>query len=89
MNVSEPEHYTKGSIECIDYIKDVLTAEEYQGYLRGNITKYLHRFRDKNGLEDLKKALVYLGWLIEEVGDVSKFDEYGNYGENNGVLTEK
>lgn len=65
MNVSQPEHYTKGSIECIDYIKDILTAEEYAGYLRGNITKYMHRYQNKGGVTDLKKARIYLDWLIE------------------------
>ena len=65
--VKQPEHYTAGSIECIDYIKDSLSREEWIGYLRGNITKYMHRFRSKNGIEDLRKAEVYLGWLIEEM----------------------
>ncbi len=66
-NVNSPSHYGQGKIEAIDYIKDSLTKEEYIGYLRGNIAKYLHRWRYKNGLEDLKKAQVYLGWLIQEV----------------------
>ena len=65
--VTQPEHYTAGSIECIDYIKDCLSREEWIGYLRGNVTKYMHRFRNKNGIEDLRKAEVYLGWLIEEM----------------------
>jgi len=68
-NVNSPSHYGQGEIEAIVYIKDFLTEEEYIGYLRGNIAKYLHRWRYKNGLEDLKKAQVYLGWLIDEVGN--------------------
>jgi len=64
-NVNHPQHYGTGSIECIDYIKDFLTLEEYQGYLRGNIAKYLHRWPYKNGVEDLKKAEWYLKRLIE------------------------
>ena len=67
--VTKPEHYTSGTIECIDYIKDSLSREEWIGYLRGNIAKYMHRFRNKNGIEDLRKAEVYLGWLIEEMRD--------------------
>jgi len=63
-NVNSPSHYGQGSIEAIDYIKDSLTKEEYIGYLRGNIAKYLHRWRYKNGLEDLKKARWYLERLI-------------------------
>jgi len=57
--VDRPMHYGTGKIECIDYIEDMLTKEEYVGYLRGNIAKYLHRWRYKNGLEDLKKAQWY------------------------------
>jgi len=69
-NVNSPSHYGQGEIEAIVYIKDFLTEEEYIGYLRGNIAKYLHRWRWKGKpLEDLKKAQVYLGWLIDEVGN--------------------
>jgi hypothetical protein len=64
-NVNSPSHYGQGEIEAIDYIKDTLTEEEWIGYLRGNISKYLHRWRYKNGLEDLKKAQWYLNRLIE------------------------
>lgn len=63
--VNNPSHYGSGSIECIDYIQDFLTREEFIGYLRGNIAKYLHRWRYKNGLEDLLKAQWYLNKLIE------------------------
>lgn len=66
-NVNSPSHYGQGKIEAIEYISDFLTPEEYQGYLRGNIAKYLHRFPYKNGLEDLKKAQWYLERLIQEV----------------------
>lgn len=66
-NVNSPSHYGQGKIEAIEYISDFLTPEEYQGYLRGNIAKYLHRFPYKNGLEDLKKASWYLDRLIKEV----------------------
>ena len=64
-NVNKPKHYGQGDIECIDYIKDILTDEEIVGYYRGNVTKYLHRWRYKNGLEDLRKARWYLDALIQ------------------------
>lgn len=64
-NVNKPAHYGQGDIECIDYIKDILTDEELIGYYRGNVAKYLHRWRYKNGLEDLKKARWYLEALIQ------------------------
>lgn len=66
-NVNHPKHYGQGDIECIEYIADFLTYDEYIGYLRGNVAKYLHRWRYKNGLEDLKKAQWYLARLVEEV----------------------
>jgi hypothetical protein len=66
-SVNYPKHYGQGDIECIDYIADFLSYDEYVGYLRGNIAKYLHRWRYKNGLEDLKKAQWYLNRLVQEV----------------------
>lgn len=67
--VNNPAHYGTGKIECIEYIKDFLTTEEYIGYLRGNVAKYLHRWRYKNGMEDLKKAEWYLKELISVAPD--------------------
>lgn len=43
-----------------------MTPEQYKGYLYGNVLKYMWRWQDKNGLEDLKKAAHYLEWLQEE-----------------------
>jgi len=68
--VNNPSHYTNGSIECIDYIKSVLTKEQFIGWLRGNLIKYQHRYRDKGKpVEDLKKIEFYLKRLIEEESD--------------------
>lgn len=66
-NVNSPKHYCKGGLECIEVIKAQLTHEQRVGYLYGNIIKYMWRWTDKNGLEDLRKAAHYLEWLIEEV----------------------
>jgi hypothetical protein len=63
--INSPSHYASGGIECIDAIRAQLTTEELRGYYRGNIAKYLWRYRVKNHLEDLMKAEVYLGWLID------------------------
>lgn len=64
-NVNSPNHYTAGGIETIDYIKAKQSPEQFYGYCTGNILKYVSRARFKNNLEDLKKAKVYLDWLIE------------------------
>ena len=65
--VNNPPHYTNGVIECIDAIKASLTPQQYAGYLRGNVLKYLWRYDRKGGAEDLRKARTYLEWLIEAV----------------------
>lgn len=62
--VNSPDHYTHGDIECIDAIK-AATGDGFSAYLQGNIIKYLWRYPYKGGVEDLRKAQVYLGWLIE------------------------
>jgi spore coat protein CotF len=64
-NVNEPNHY-KGEIECIDAIKNSMSIEEFKGFLKGNVQKYVWRYDKKNGIEDLKKAQWYLDRLIKE-----------------------
>jgi hypothetical protein len=65
-NVTHPAHYTKGGIECIEAIKASMSKEEYCGYLKGNIMKYVWRYKDKGGVDDLLKAQQYLEWLTYE-----------------------
>ena len=66
--VNHPSHYTDGIIECIEAIEAQLSKEEYRGYLKGNIAKYLWREKHKGGVESLKKAEWYLKRLIETDG---------------------
>jgi|SRR5699024_5088483 len=66
-NVNKTSHYNQGDIETIDYLKDTLSKEQYEGFCRGNVLKYLSRYPHKNGVEDLNKAKTYLEWLIESV----------------------
>lgn len=62
-----PPHYKKGSVECIDAIKAATVGKSgFEGYLVGNCVKYLWRFEDKGGVEDLKKGAWYLNKLIDE-----------------------
>ena len=69
--VNHPSHYTDGTIECIEAIEAELTPEEYRGYLKGNIAKYIWRERSKGGITSLKKAQWYLDRLVQ-------FDESQN-----------
>ena len=55
-----PDYYRKG-IETTDYI-----VSHSMNYLEGNIIKYVTRYKDKGGLEDLKKARWYLDKLIKQ-----------------------
>ena len=63
--VERPMHYAAGTIECIDAIEAQLSAEEFRGYLKGNINKYIWREKHKGKVESLKKARWYLDKLIE------------------------
>ena len=60
--VNHPPHYTEGTIECIEAIEAQLTVEEYRGFLKGNLAKYVWRERHK-GKDSLKKAAWYLDRL--------------------------
>ena len=62
--VNIPPHYKQGDVECIEAIK-AATGDGYQGYLQGNIMKYIWRYRAKGqAINDLKKAEWYLKELI-------------------------
>ena len=62
--VDKPMHYAAGAVECIDAIEAQLTPEEFRGYLKGNVARYMWRERKKGGTESLKKANWYLNRLI-------------------------
>lgn len=64
--VNRPAHYTSGGIECIDAMQAEFGAEAVKDFCLCNAFKYLWRHRNKNGVEDLKKARWYLNRLIEE-----------------------
>lgn len=65
--VNRPAHYTSGGIECIDAMQAAFGAEVVKGFCLCNVFKYLWRHRNKNGVEDLKKARWYLNRLIREM----------------------
>ena len=62
--VNHPPHYG-GKVETIDYLEDKLTHEEFVGYLKGNVLKYMSRLGKKDKpVQDAKKAKWYLDRLI-------------------------
>ena len=71
--VNSPPHYNNGGMECIDYIQQQL-SEHFSSYCQGNVIKYLHRWRYKNGVEDLKKAEWYLKAMIRDIENRSTIE---------------
>jgi len=65
MDKINPDYYKNKSIETIEVIRNELTSDEFRGYLKGQIFKYLARHRLKNGVEDLKKAQWYMNYLVK------------------------
>lgn len=64
-SVHSPSHYTQGSVECIDAIESaIVNLSGIEAFCTANAIKYLWRWKDKNGLEDLEKAKWYIDRLI-------------------------
>lgn len=71
--VNHPSHYTQGGIECIDAIKAATVGKTgIEAVCVANVVKYLWRYEEKNGLEDVKKARWYLERLINELSEGDK-----------------
>ena len=66
----ESDHYQHMAIQPIHVIESWLTLDQFKGFLLGNILKYIGRYNlqgvHKGGVRDLRKAMDYLGWLIDE-----------------------
>ena len=65
-----PDHYTKGGIETIEYMEAKMKPEEFYGFIKGNALKYISReglksekLTDK--IDDCKKAIWYLEQMIK------------------------
>lgn len=67
-NVNSPAHYRQGGIECIEAIKASMSEEGFKDYLKGNVMKYIWRYKHKGkAIEDIEKALWYLNRLKDEL----------------------
>lgn len=66
-NVNHPKHYTQGGIECIDALATAtINLKGIEAVCTANAIKYLWRWKQKNGVEDLEKARWYIDKLIRE-----------------------
>ena len=66
--VNHPSHYTQGGIECIDALKAATVSKTgIEAVCTANAIKYLWRYEEKHGIEDVKKARWYIDRLIKEL----------------------
>lgn len=68
--VHAPAHYNQGSIEAIDAIREVLGADGFVAFCRGNALKYMWRMGHKGEpTQDAEKAAVYLRWAVDALNN--------------------
>ena len=58
-----PKHYDN-TIQPIEFMYEVMNDDEYMGFCRGNVIKYIGRYPEKGGKLDLEKAKYYLDELL-------------------------
>lgn len=64
--VNHPKHYTQGKTECIDAIESAVSElSGLDAVCTANVIKYVWRWKHKNGVTYLKKAMWYLDKLIQ------------------------
>ena len=62
------DHYSKYKIQPVELIQKLNL-----NFIQGNIIKYLVRYNDKNGLEDLEKAKHYAEMLKDQIDENSEY----------------
>ena len=65
-NVNSPQHYTNCSLECIDVMMVTFGAKATFNFCLLNAFKYLWRYKNKNGTEDIDKA----GWYLTKADKI-------------------
>lgn len=61
------DHYLSKSVQPWDAMESWMSEEAFKGFIWGNVIKYISRWEDKGGKQDLEKAKQYLEKLIEIV----------------------
>lgn len=66
-----PQHYQRNGMECIDAIKAaVQNLSGAEAYCTGSAIKYLWRWKEKGGKDDLRKAMWFINDMIAEIEDL-------------------
>ena len=68
-NNIKPDHYRGSEIDVIDFCQ-----ANNLDFMQGNVIKYVFRYKNKNGLEDLEKAKEYIDRMIENLLDEEESD---------------
>jgi len=83
-NVNHPAHYTQGRVECIDAMEAAtVNKPNDEAIWVSNIIKYIWRYEDKGGIEDVEKAAWYINRLIKKLREKSM--QYQLVGTDKGV----
>jgi hypothetical protein len=70
--VNHPSHYTQGNVECIEALASAtINLEGIEAVCTANAIKYLWRWKEKNGTQDLDKAIWYINKLKKEIGNAN------------------
>jgi hypothetical protein len=77
--INRPHHYTFGKIEAIEAFESFLSPEEFRGFLKGQIAKYLWREKHKGGTDSIRK----LKWYAEQL---ISYDERQAVNANNPMI---
>ncbi len=71
-----PNHYQRDGMECIDAIKAaVQNLSGAEAYCTGSAIKYLWRWKEKGGKDDLSKAIWFIKDMIAEIEDAELQEE--------------
>ncbi len=66
--VNHPSHYTQGGIECIDALEAAtINLKGIEAVCTANAIKYLWRWKEKGGIEDLEKSKWYIDRLVKKM----------------------
>ena len=68
-NNINPDHYGSSGIDVISFCQ-----ANNLDFMQGNVIKYVFRYKNKNGLEDLEKAKEYIDRMIENLLDEEELD---------------
>ena len=69
-NNIKPDHYGNSGIDVISFCQ-----ANNLDFMQGNVIKYVFRYKNKNGLEDLEKAKEYIDRMIENLLDGEESDD--------------